>query len=71
MRKDSFVKTPRLNVPLGMAFKKPDGTYCLRIKKPHTPHYEDVSIDEILKLVISKAENPNDVDSTENGCYHI
>lgn len=71
MRKDNFIKTPRLNVTLGKAYKKPDGTYGLRIKKPHTSLYEDVTVDEILKMIISNAENHNNVDDTENGCYHI
>ena len=70
MRKDNFIKTPRLNVPLGEAYRNSDGTYGLRIKKPNSGLYEDVPIDEIFKMVISGAENTAKVGSPSRRGSH-
>ena len=60
-----LIYTPKEKIPIGEAVKKPDGRYCLRIKKPKGEEIEEVPLDQLLSMVINeadkqkKAETPN------------
>ena len=51
-----LVRTPIHQIPIGEPVKSPDGTYCLRIKKPKGPEVEEVPLDKLFSMVISTVE---------------
>lgn len=51
-----LIRTPVHSIPIGEAFRKPDGHYTLRIKKARSTEYEDLPLDQLLSMVVAGAE---------------
>ena len=51
-----MVRTPVYHIPIGEAVISPDGHYSLRIKRAKSNEIEEVPLDELLSLVVSKAK---------------
>lgn len=51
-----LIRTPIHGIPIGEALKSSDGHISLRIKKAKTPEYEDLSLDQLLTMVVTGAE---------------
>lgn len=59
----NMVYTPLQRIPLGLAMKKADGTYALRVKKSHGKDVEDVPLDALISEVIQCAEAEENAES--------
>ena len=51
-----LVKTPKFKIPLGEAIKKPDGRYCLMVKKAKGQEIEEVPLDQLNLMIMNEAE---------------
>ena len=60
------LKTPVHKIPIGEAVKKPDGRYCIRIKKPKGEEVEEVPLDQLLSMVVTEADNKQEKAETPN-----
>lgn len=55
-RSPKIIRTPKFRIPIGEAVKNADGHYSLKIKKPKSPEIEEVTLDQLIKMVLSEAE---------------
>ena len=55
--KARLLKTPIHKIPIGEAVKKPDGRYCIRIKRPKGEEVEEVLLDQLLSMVVTEADD--------------
>ena len=51
-----LVRTPKLKIPIGKAVRDSDGRYGLMIKKAKRKETEFVAVDELVSMVVHKAE---------------
>lgn len=56
-KKPRVLKTPVHKIPIGEAVKKPDGRYCLRIKRPKGDDIEEVPLDQLMSMVVTEADD--------------
>lgn len=54
-----LVKTPQLGIPIGEAYKRPDGSHAIRIKKAGCKDTEEITLDHLVALVVVGSENHN------------
>lgn len=54
--KAPVLKTPQHNIPIGVPYKK-DGHYGIRMKKAKGQEYEDLSLDHLISMVVTEADN--------------
>ena len=47
-----MIYTPLRRIPIGEAVQRADGTYALRIKKPNTDEFDEISMDHLVAAVI-------------------
>ncbi len=58
--KRMLLRTPQYKIPIGVPIKRDDGTYMLRIKKPNGREVEDVTLDDLVGMMIKGAESKRD-----------
>lgn len=51
-----IVKTPKYNIPIGEALRKPDGRYFLKIKKAKSKEVEEVPLDQLNHMIMAEAD---------------
>jgi len=51
MTNKTLIYTPKKHICIGESVQI-DGRWCIRIKKPEREVYEDISIEELLELLI-------------------
>jgi len=54
-KKVRLIRSPLLGIPLGEPVKLPDGTYCVRVKKPKGSEVEEIPLDQIVAMVVITA----------------
>ncbi len=55
--KPHIIKTPVHKIPIGEAVKKADGHYSIRIKRPQSSEYEELSLDHLISMVVAATDS--------------